>query len=133
MAAVEIRRSAVDDILAHARAEAPRECCGLLVGTSTRVERITRAHNLRASPTRYLIDPADHFAAIRAARISGLQVVGAYHSHPTTAAVPSDADLGEATYPEYLYLIASLARAIGVRGYRLWGGRIEEVELTPVA
>ena len=44
-------------MLAHAREEAPRECCGLLVGKGDAVERSVRARNLDARPTRYLIDP----------------------------------------------------------------------------
>ena len=132
MAALDIRRAAVDDILEHARAEAPLECCGLLVGTSARIDWIRRARNLHGSPTRYLIDPADHFAALRAARARGLQVVGAYHSHPASTAVPSETDRGAATFPEYLYVIAALTPEEGLRAYRLLGDRVEEVQLTPV-
>jgi [CysO sulfur-carrier protein]-S-L-cysteine hydrolase len=50
-------------------------------------------------------------------------IVGAYHSHPRSPAVPSPVDLREATFPDFLYVIVSLAapHAPDVRGYRLTG------------
>jgi proteasome lid subunit RPN8/RPN11 len=114
----------VGDMLAHAREEAPRECCGLLIGNRESVVRIHRAKNLDASATRYLIDPEDHFRAIRAARTQAFDVVGAYHSHPASAPVPSPTDVGEArSGPEFLHVIVSLVND-EVRAYRIDGGRV---------
>jgi proteasome lid subunit RPN8/RPN11 len=118
-------------MLAHARAEAPRECCGLLVGKGHEVARSVRARNLEAKPTRYLIDPKDHFAAIRSARADGLDVIGAYHSHPYSAAVPSPADIAEAdSGADFLYVIVSLLDE-DVRGYRIDAGVCTRLALTP--
>ncbi len=117
-------------MLAHAREEAPRECCGLLVGRETSIVRSVRARNLDAKATRYLIDPEDHFAAIRSARTEGLEVVGAYHSHPSSAPVPSATDIAEAdSGSDFLYVIVS---PIGddVRAYRIEAGVYTLVELS---
>lgn len=109
-------------MLAHARAEAPRECCGLLIGKGDSVVRTFRAANLDASTTRYRVDPRDHFAAIRSARTDGLEVVGAYHSHPSTAPLPSVTDLAEAySGSDFLYVIVSLV-SDDVRAYRIDAG-----------
>ena len=106
-------------MLAHAREEAPRECCGLLIGRGTTVANSVRARNLDPKATRYLIHPEDHFAAIRAARADGLDVVGAYHSHPTSAPVPSATDISEANSgADFLYVIVS-PETDEVRGYRI--------------
>ena len=130
--AVHIRRAVRDAILDHARRALPDECCGLLIGLATGTDtQITRAHparNLRQSRTRYLIDPADHFAAIRTARRDGLAVVGAYHSHPASPPLPSATDTREAEDTGLLYVIASPALS-EVRAYRLDGGRLRSVEL----
>src|SRR5262245_19654424 len=92
-----ISAAVVSDILAHARDEAPQECCGLLLGSPARVVRSVRARNSASDPVRrFLVDPADHFAAIRIARSTHLEVVGAYHSHPSGPPVPSATDLAEA-------------------------------------
>ena len=50
--------------------------------------------------------------------------MGAYHSHPRSAAVPSATDLAEAHYEEFMYDIVSLAGdEPDARIYRLDGGR----------
>ena len=106
-------------MLAHAREQAPRECCGLLIGRGTGVIRSVRARNLEPQATRYLIAPEDHFAAIRAARADGLDVVGAYHSHPASEPVPSAADISEANSgADFLHVIVS-PETEEVRGYRI--------------
>jgi proteasome lid subunit RPN8/RPN11 len=123
-----ISPAAIDAMIAHAREAAPRECCGLLIGSTDRIESAHRAGNLEPSPARFLIDPEDHFAAIRASRAAGRQVVGVYHSHPSTGALPSPSDLAEATYVEYAYAIVSLAsNRPDVRLFRLEQGAFAEV------
>ena len=116
-------------MLRHARAEAPNECCGLLVGRRGAIEGSVRARNLQSSPTRYLIDPADHFAAMRAARSQGRRVIGAYHSHPASPAAPSESDVSEATGgPDFLYLIVSPLQG-ELRAYYLKNGAVIFVEV----
>jgi proteasome lid subunit RPN8/RPN11 len=56
-----------------------------------------------------MIDPKQHIGIRRDARTRGVEVVGFYHSHPRSPAMPSTSDLAEATYPGHLYLIVSLA------------------------
>jgi proteasome lid subunit RPN8/RPN11 len=125
---ISIARTAVDALLAHAREAVPLECCGLLLGGDGGIDAVHRARNLHASATRFLIDPADHFAAIRAARASGRRVVGVYHSHPATEAAPSRTDLAEASYPEYVYVIAS-PNGPSVRAFKLEAGGFVEIAL----
>ena len=119
---ISLRAAVVQDMLAHAREEAPRECCGLLIGKENAVARSVRARNLDTKAARYLIDPADHFAAIRGAREEGLEVIGAYHSHPASAPVPSSTDIAEANNgSDFLYVIVSPAGE-DVRAYRIDAG-----------
>ncbi len=114
--------SVIADMLAHAREEAPRECCGLLIGKNETVERSVRARNIDTRATRYLIDPDDHFAAIRAARSEDREVIGAYHSHPASPPAPSPTDIAEASSgPDFLYVIVSLAGE-EIRAYRIEDG-----------
>ena len=121
----------VQDMLAHGRAEAPRECCGLLLGKGNDVKRSVRARNLHAQAARYLIDPADHFAAIRSARADRVEVIGAYHSHTNSAAVPSPTDIAEAdSGADFLYVIVSLVDD-DVRAYRIDAGVCEPLAVTP--
>ena len=119
-------RAVRDAVVAHAREAAPRECCGLLVGSPTAITSAIRARNLSGNPERFLIDPKDHIQARRDARALGLDVIGFYHSHPHSAAAPSATDLAEAAYPDHLYLIVGLAgEAAEVVLYRFTGERFE--------
>ncbi len=133
MPSLDISQAALDSIVAHARGEAPRECCGLLVGKEGTVERAVAARNDSETPlTRYRVDPADHFAVIRALRGSEQAVIGAYHSHPATEAAPSPTDTAEAWPSPFVYVIVSLkdkARP-DVRAFGLVEGKWVPVELT---
>jgi proteasome lid subunit RPN8/RPN11 len=106
---IRLANGVVDAVIAHAREAAPAECCGLLVGRGDEIVAAVRARNIASEPTRFLIDPHDHIDGRRDARRRGLEVVGFYHSHPRSAAVPSETDVAEATYTGHLYLIVSLA------------------------
>ena len=97
--------SVADAVIAHATECRPRECCGILLGTADHISEAVRAANLAGSPTRFLIDPKSHIEARRTARAQGLEVVGFYHSHPHSPALPSATDLAEAEYPGCVHLI----------------------------
>lgn len=134
MQGVRLAAGVREDAIAHARAEAPRECCGLLIGRGLVIEACVRAANLDESPeTRYLVDPAAHIAANRQLRGTGRQVIGSYHSHPRTPPVPSGTDLAEAYYPEFIWLIVSLAPPGGAQlaAWRLENGRAVPLQLFP--
>ena len=130
---VVIGRRAHDDIVDHARETAPAECCGLLIGTAESIVEAARTTNLASDPNRFEMDPGDHIRARREARTRGLDVLGFYHSHPRSPAIPSARDRAEAWYPGSLYLIVSVrAEPAEVRLYRLdpdgfvevaWAGR----------
>lgn len=93
--------------------------------------RSVRARNLDANATRYHIDPEDHFAAIRSARAEGFEVIGAYHSHPSSAPVPSATDIAEANSgSDFLYVIVSPA-GNEVRAFRIGEGICQPVPLSP--
>jgi proteasome lid subunit RPN8/RPN11 len=120
-------------LIAHARRERPRECCGLLVGAGSRVAFAVPARNVDASPTtRYRIDPRQHLDLQRVLReaVPPIAIIGAYHSHPRGEAVPSESDAAEAHYDEWIYVIVGLrARAAQVRAFRIRRGRVRTVPI----
>ena len=116
-----------DALVAHAREEAPNECCGYLRLRDGTVEEVTRADNLRSSPYGYELDPKSLLAA-NTLDDDGYGV-GVYHSHPRSAAEPSQTDINLAHYPHWTYLIVSLAGDPEVRVWRIEDGRVDEQEL----
>ena len=134
-----VSHDALESIAAHARHESPRECCGILVGSQNEILEAVPAANVADEPLRrYEVSPADHFRQIKRCRDSAtagqpaLRIVGVYHSHPHSAAVPSPTDLEQA-FDEYVYVIVGPidgSAPLEVRGYRLKDGRFADVQLT---
>ena len=82
------RRALVD----HAERGRPNESCALLFGRGGRVSRIFLARNAEESPTGFTIPNSQLIEAYGEAEDSGLEVVGIFHSHPGSAAYPSETD-----------------------------------------
>ena len=125
-----ITNGALGAIVDQARDASPRECCGLLIGSGNTIDEAVPARNIADGSTRFLIDPADHIDARRAAGRRGLGIIGFYHSHPQSAAWPSPTDVAEAAYPDAVHLIVSLAEAAPeVRLFRIESGTVAELRL----
>jgi proteasome lid subunit RPN8/RPN11 len=130
-------RPIYEAVLAHARAELPAECCGLLAGIiAGDVGRVTMhlpLVNALASPTEYESEPRSMFAAHKAMRAAGTEVLAVYHSHPTGDPVPSRRDLDRSYDERVVHLIIGLRRAEpGVRGWWLAAGGAREAEFVVV-
>ena len=120
---LHLENNHLDQIIAHARESAPHECCGLIGGTPEgRAQTIYRARNLAADPeVTYEAAPEDLFAAQRAMRERGEQLLAIYHSHPRSEdPQPSRTDVRLAYYPSAVYLIVGLGAAEPcVRAFRI--------------
>ncbi len=129
-----LRQGAVEAITAHAHTEAPNECCGLLVGTGEAIDEAVPTRNLAASPaTTFVVNPDEHFATIRRVRVEGRSVLGAYHSHPRSAPVPSATDIEQAHDAGFLCVIISLRGPDpDIRAYLIDGGAVSIVRLVYV-
>jgi proteasome lid subunit RPN8/RPN11 len=121
----------LEAMVAHARAEAPNECCGVLTGRDGRVEGVVPVANADRSPYTYRMDPRELLVVYKQADAQGLEVLGYYHSHPSTPAVPSRTDVARAADPFAVYVIVSLAtEPPEVRAYRIADGGYRELELS---
>ena len=127
---MRISRAHWDELIAHAREEAPIECCGYLCAQNGSVAQVHRAANERNSPYGYELDHRSLFAA-NELDDAGYQV-GIYHSHPRSSAEPSQTDINLARYPDWTYWIVSLDGDPHIRAWRIADGRVEEeqVEIT---
>lgn len=100
-------------IRAHGISDYPYECCGLLLGRYeqngkfvTETLPISNAREESAKRNRFLITPEELLRGEQYARVKKLEIVGFYHSHPDSPAVPSQYDL-EHAWPTYSYIIVS--------------------------
>jgi len=129
-----------DAIVAHARAAAPDEGCGIIVGDRPAAEggtarRWVPLRNAAASPVRYSIDP-DELLRLTVESDDADEVFWAIvHSHVSSPARPSPTDLRESHYPDSLYILVSLSPAEADRGtgepslraWRIVDGGVHEV------
>lgn len=136
---MRISRDLLDEIVAHAREEAPNECCGMVGARDGRAERVYRAENTEASPLRFNIDGREIFRVVEEIEAAGAQLGAIYHSHTRSEPYPSQTDIGvalvdgrgEQWWPGTLYLIVGLAG--DEPDVRVWdirpGGEVEPVPL----
>ena len=121
-------------MLEHARAELPNEACGLVSGSIQTGDAVAfhPARNSERSALRYTVHPDDLLRIILEIEDAGRDLVGIFHSHTRSPAVPSATDLRESMYPEPFYVLASLADpdAPPERALRAW--RIRDGQSTEV-
>lgn len=120
-----------DEIIAHARAEAPNEACGLLAGSQGRVMKHYRATSAEHSPVLYSVDAKELLGYLREMDAQGWELLAIYHSHTHSEAYPSVTDVKLAFYPDSFYLIVSLQDTEHpvIRGFRIVEGVITEEEV----
>jgi [CysO sulfur-carrier protein]-S-L-cysteine hydrolase len=127
---VRISPEIYEELLAHAREDAPNECCGLIGGENGVATTVYRARNSEASPLRYNLDPQDQFRIMTEMEERGEELSAIYHSHTASPAYPSQTDINLASYPDALYLIVSLAAGEkDLRAFRIEDGEVTEVDL----
>jgi proteasome lid subunit RPN8/RPN11 len=92
----------------HAKAEYPYECCGMIAGRDESVSKIVKMKNEVRSSIEYSMDDASLKLELEKLDDEGLDLIGVYHSHPTSRAYPSNVDISKAVFPEIDYVIISL-------------------------
>ena len=127
---MRIPQALFDEMVAHARADAPNECCGMIASTDGAAVKIYPAQNAAASPLRYEIDGAEQYRIQMAIDDAGHDLGAIYHSHTRSAPYPSQTDINLAFYPDALYVIVGLAgEEAEVRAYEIRDGQVAEAEL----
>jgi [CysO sulfur-carrier protein]-S-L-cysteine hydrolase len=127
---MRIGRELYDEIIAHAEAEAPNECCGMIASSDGKAVQVYPAVNAAASPLRYEIDGAEQYRIQMAIEDSGLDLGAIYHSHTRSEPKPSQTDINLAFYPDALYVIVGLAGGEpDVRAYEIRDSRVSGAEL----
>ena len=112
---IKINQKQLGEIRQHGERDYPYECCRLLIGSFAdgniksvfETYPISNAREEEAKRNRFLIQPEELMRGERYARERKLDVVGFYHSHPDSPAVPSQYDLDHA-WPTYSYIIVSV-------------------------
>ncbi len=119
-------------LLHQAQLSPDKEICGLIGGQNNIAHSGYPVDNVSNTPeTRFLLDPKQQIASMADMRERKESLWAVYHSHPTSPAQPSIADLVELTYPEALLLIISLNTkgVLEIRGFQYVNGSVQEINL----
>lgn len=103
------------EMVSHARATYPNECCGAMLGSVDGGDKIVKIalplENVSQGPqrSRYELKPEDLLDADREARRRNMDLVGIYHSHPDCDAYFSETDLKNSC-PWYSFVVLSVQK-----------------------
>jgi proteasome lid subunit RPN8/RPN11 len=126
---MKIPRELYQEMVEHAREEAPNECVGMIATRDGRAISLFPATNAAASPLRYEIDGAEQYRIQMQIYDSDLELGAIYHSHTRTEPVPSQTDINLAFYPDALYVIVGLAGGEpDVRAFTIRDGQVTQAE-----
>jgi len=85
-----------DKLIAHAIKQQPSESCAMLlgkkVGDNWNVKEVFLTQNIDDSQTNFTISPEELLKGYQIAEKNQLEVVGIFHSHPNSDAIPSNTD-----------------------------------------
>ncbi len=128
---LRISQEQYEQIVEHARAEAPNECCGIVSASGGEVIKVYPATNARASEFSFVIDGEEQLKIDREIDEAGVEYGAIYHSHTRSAPKPSLTDIKYAQmWPEVLWIIVGLADGDPeVRTWRIDDGSVNEAEL----
>ncbi len=110
---IHIERGPWREMVNHAQAVYPNECCGAMLGSSDgETKTITVALALDnasagSQRARYELRQEDLLRADREAAARGLDLIGIYHSHPDCGAYFSETDLKNSC-PWYSFVVLSI-------------------------
>ena len=85
-----------DELITHAIGQQPSESCAMLLGTKVddiwNVKEIFLTQNIDNSQTNFTISPEELLNGYQLAEKMNLELVGVFHSHPNSDAIPSSTD-----------------------------------------
>ena len=126
-----IAQTMYDEMVAHAQADAPNECCGLIACSGETAVSVHRAQNAAASPLKFEIDGRELLRTYTAIQDEGYELGAIYHSHTRTEPYPSQTDINFAKgWPGVQWVILGLAGPEPfARIFEISDGRVLETEL----
>ena len=109
---IRVEPAAWREMVAHAQATYPQECCGAMLGSLGEEKTVRIALPLENAyagerGSRYELRPEDLLRADREARGRHLDLIGIYHSHPDCDAYFSETDLKNSC-PWYSFVVLSV-------------------------
>lgn len=110
----------------------PYEACGVLIGSinanTASVEKARPITNAKRTRTSFELDPEEFYNVWNDAERDGKEIIGIYHTHPVSSAIPSLWDKETMQNVMYVWLIAG---SDGMKAY-VWDDGIKSVKLKQI-
>ena len=128
---MRIPQDLLDQIVEHARRDAPNECCGLIGGRDGVATSVHATRNVKASPLAFEMHGPEVMRIIDEIEDAGGELAGMYHSHTRTEPYPSETDRNFArNCPGLEWVIVGLnGDEVTVRSFFIEPDGVREVEL----
>jgi len=129
---LRIPRTELDLIQAELEENKPYEACGVLIGTidgmTAHAEKALPIRNVKRTHKSFELDSKEHYNAWNEAENNGKEIVGVYHTHPVSSAVPSLWDRETMENAPSVWLIAG---ADGMQAH-VWENGLKTVKIIEV-
>jgi proteasome lid subunit RPN8/RPN11 len=107
---MRIARELLDEIVEHARRDAPNECCGIVAVRDGVAVAVHAMRSTQPSPLRFELDGLALYTLIDELEDQGQALGAIYHSHTRSPPRPSQTDINYGTHwPGIEWLIVGLA------------------------
>lgn len=108
-----LRNDELVQVVGHALAATPMECCGLIGTVNDEATLVVPCRNADQSGKQFSIGPVELLDGMNAIEAAGAEFGAVYHSHPTSDALMSEDDIGFAgAWPGLVWVIVGLGLAV---------------------
>jgi len=129
---ISIPRTLANRLLTLAQLSPEAEICGLISIRPDNTYHIYPIDNVAPDKSCiFEMEPAQQINAFKIIREKQEELFAVFHSHPHSAAIPSNKDIDEASYDSALNIIISLSTrgVLDMRGYFYQNDKVKVVEL----
>ena len=126
-----IKKKDYNKLVEYSKQELPNEACAIMAGKNNSIFKVYLTKNIQKKPDSFLMAPEEQFKVIKDIRKEKLKMLGIFHSHPDSPAMPSIRDISMAFYPEVVYFILSLEDSDNplLKGFRIIDRKVSNEDI----
>lgn len=123
-----------DEMVIYAKQHLPEEACGILAGEVNEngklIKKVYFLENIDHAEDHFTIDPREQLGVMKDIRANGFQLLGNWHSHPSSPSRPSEEDMKLAYDSKASYTILSFMTDHPVyNSFHIENGKYEKEDL----
>ncbi len=105
---ISISKENLSILRQHAISVKKYESCALLLGEKNHIKKVLLTENSDSIPEKFFTIPSDQLIrGYKMAETQGYEVIGIFHSHPSSKAIPSNTDIKYMSINPVVWMIYS--------------------------